>query len=457
MRRWAGGDLYSRMPRITLLRSCLAALLMTVPARWPAAGREDAADDDRRHAHAGAGLGDARAEAARGERARVPRVLREAYYDERGYIQCFLRWGANDGPDDAFENFNRWPELHALGADDEIRQMYLKAWEGMTRQYSEAKTKETPAGRDGHVCQGLLRRSPTGCTTAKALQLFNRISLSAPDLPALARAGEALRRVLHGHRSGGAELRPREEADSLDDQRQPRSAAAQGDGARLGRRSVRCDRVRRAPRREYATRSSSSTTANTPTSSATTSSTWRRRRCRPTRICSTGEAAYRTLARRLHGCVAGAHEAERRHHSELRRSRRHDRRQGSDGGGERLRVGLQPDQSGEGPARESQPHPVGARRIQQRAARHGRSEVCRRLARDDRHGELARARRRRQEGVSDDVRRRWLVWMAGRAVERRSAGSVVSGRCVRRIASGWPRIRRSSSSTARTPAIPRPS
>ena len=42
------------------------------------------------------------------------------YYDERGYLQAFLRWGANDGPDDAFENFNRWPELHALGADDEI-------------------------------------------------------------------------------------------------------------------------------------------------------------------------------------------------------------------------------------------------------------------------------------------------------------------------------------------------
>ena len=39
---------------------------------------------------------------------------------------AFVRWGANDGPDDAFENFNRWPELHALGASDEILQMYLK-------------------------------------------------------------------------------------------------------------------------------------------------------------------------------------------------------------------------------------------------------------------------------------------------------------------------------------------
>jgi hypothetical protein len=25
------------------------------------------------------------------------------YYDERGYFQHFVRWGANDGPDDAFE------------------------------------------------------------------------------------------------------------------------------------------------------------------------------------------------------------------------------------------------------------------------------------------------------------------------------------------------------------------
>ena len=24
------------------------------------------------------------------------------YYDGRGYVQCVLRWGADDGPDDAF-------------------------------------------------------------------------------------------------------------------------------------------------------------------------------------------------------------------------------------------------------------------------------------------------------------------------------------------------------------------
>jgi glucose-6-phosphate isomerase len=40
------------------------------------------------------------------------------YYDERGYFRHVVRWGANDGPDDAFENTAGWPELHALGASD---------------------------------------------------------------------------------------------------------------------------------------------------------------------------------------------------------------------------------------------------------------------------------------------------------------------------------------------------
>src|SRR5687767_9301982 len=72
------------------------------------------------------------------------------YFDERGYLLCFVRWGANDGPDDAFENFNHWPELHALGASDDIVQMYMKAHEGMIKQYTEAKTtKLVPAGVDG--------------------------------------------------------------------------------------------------------------------------------------------------------------------------------------------------------------------------------------------------------------------------------------------------------------------
>ena len=39
----------------------------------------------------------------------------ERYFDERGYLLADLRWGMNDGPDDAIENINRWPEMYALG------------------------------------------------------------------------------------------------------------------------------------------------------------------------------------------------------------------------------------------------------------------------------------------------------------------------------------------------------
>ena len=37
------------------------------------------------------------------------------YFDQRGYLLCVERWGGDDGPDDAIENCNDWPILHALG------------------------------------------------------------------------------------------------------------------------------------------------------------------------------------------------------------------------------------------------------------------------------------------------------------------------------------------------------
>ncbi len=71
------------------------------------------------------------------------------YFDERGYLLCVERWGGNDGPDDAIENCNDWPILHALGASDEIRTLYEKAWEGHLRQYTLAKTTHVPFAKDG--------------------------------------------------------------------------------------------------------------------------------------------------------------------------------------------------------------------------------------------------------------------------------------------------------------------
>jgi len=112
-------------------------------------------------------------------------ACREFYkrcFDERGYLQCFVRWGANDGPDDAFENFNGWEELHALGASDEILNMYLAGWEGMLKQYTEAKTTEVPSAREGMYYKDFQVQGDW-MHLGEGLQLFNRMGLSVPTDP----------------------------------------------------------------------------------------------------------------------------------------------------------------------------------------------------------------------------------------------------------------------------------
>jgi hypothetical protein len=101
------------------------------------------------------------------------------YFDDRGYLQCVVRWGANDGPDDAFENFNRWPELHALGASDEVLRMYIKGHEGLLKQYTEAKTVEVPIARQGMYYKDFIVQSDW-MHHGEGLQLFNRMGLSIP-------------------------------------------------------------------------------------------------------------------------------------------------------------------------------------------------------------------------------------------------------------------------------------
>jgi hypothetical protein len=101
------------------------------------------------------------------------------YFDDRGQLQIFVRWGANDGPDDAFENFNRWPELHALGASDAILQMYSKGHEGLIAQYTEARTTDVPIARQGMYQKEFIVQSDW-MHHGEGLQLFNRMGLSIP-------------------------------------------------------------------------------------------------------------------------------------------------------------------------------------------------------------------------------------------------------------------------------------
>ena len=81
--------------------------------------------------------------------ARAIEAFYHYYFDERGYLLCVPRWGGDDGPDDAAENFAKWPELHALGADDTVLELYKKAWDGHLLQYTEARTTDVEFARDG--------------------------------------------------------------------------------------------------------------------------------------------------------------------------------------------------------------------------------------------------------------------------------------------------------------------
>jgi len=104
------------------------------------------------------------------------------YYDSRGYVQCVLRWGADDGPDDAFENFAGWPELHALGGGDEVLRLYLKGHDGMIQQYTAAKTTQVPAGLHGMYYKEFSAQADW-MHLGEGLRVFNRMGLSVPNDP----------------------------------------------------------------------------------------------------------------------------------------------------------------------------------------------------------------------------------------------------------------------------------
>jgi hypothetical protein len=104
----------------------------------------------------------------------------EKYFDERGFLLCVERWGGDDGPDDAIENCLDWPILHALGASDDILEMYKRAWEGHLRQYTLAKTTDVPFARDGMY----YKEFPVMMDwlhNGEGLVVFNLQGLSDPD------------------------------------------------------------------------------------------------------------------------------------------------------------------------------------------------------------------------------------------------------------------------------------
>jgi hypothetical protein len=104
----------------------------------------------------------------------------QKYYDDRGYVQCVLRWGADDGPDDAFENFAGWPELHALGGSDDALRLYRRGLDGMIAQYTAARTTDVPAGRGGMYYKEFSAQADW-MHHGEGLRVFNRMGLSVPN------------------------------------------------------------------------------------------------------------------------------------------------------------------------------------------------------------------------------------------------------------------------------------
>ncbi len=101
------------------------------------------------------------------------------YFDDRGYLLAVERWGANDGPDDAIENVNDWPTLHALGASDRLLELSKKAFEGNVRQYTAARTVDVPFAREGMY----YKEFPVMTDwqhLSEGLSVFNLLGLSDP-------------------------------------------------------------------------------------------------------------------------------------------------------------------------------------------------------------------------------------------------------------------------------------
>ncbi|MCE7796751.1 hypothetical protein LWE61_09290 [Sphingobium sufflavum] len=115
-------------------------------------------------------------------------AFHDRYFNARHEIQAFLRWGANDGPDDAIEAINDWPYLYLAGADDRLLTLARAVQEAHFAQYSRARTTDVPMGRNGMY----VRDFPPQMDwqhISEGLTTFNLLGLCEPtDAKLIARA-----------------------------------------------------------------------------------------------------------------------------------------------------------------------------------------------------------------------------------------------------------------------------
>lgn len=155
-------------------------------------------------------------------------------------LRVFVRWGANDGPDDAAEATNDWVTLHALGAPDSLLTLAQRFWEGHIRQYTAARTVDVPIARAGmyfrefpvqmdwqHNSEGLTTFNMFGLSAPGDRRLFDRTRRYAdfftgrdPSAPNYDPAARAMRSMMTGSR--GPMLRPATPLDWAGDPFDPR-------------------------------------------------------------------------------------------------------------------------------------------------------------------------------------------------------------------------------------------
>ena len=335
------------------------------------------------------------------------------YYDERGYFKHVVRWGANDGPDDAFENTAGWPELHALGASDEILQLHLRSWEGMNRQFTEARTTDVPIGRQGMYYKDFSVQSDW-MHHGEALRTFNVTALSAPSLPAYQLRARTYAAFYMGEDA---------EAPNYDPQHRIIKSMINGSRGPMLRKATSLDWVGDpfdvskfvalhgensyeqflAHYQEYTDVVGDhflNLVATTLPLNA---------------YLIDNEPKYKRWLVEYMDAWRGADEAERRRHPELCGPRRDHRRARREVVEQRLRLGLQPGEPGHRQTRRPQPDSAGDGGVRQRAARHRRSEVRRCVAHDDRRGQCPLPDCRRPHASI----RRCAGMMAGTAGEPR--------------------------------------
>ena len=81
------------------------------------------------------------------------------YLDERGYLLHTPRNCSLDGPDDAIETFANWTLLPALGASENIYELFKKAHEGHLRQYKEVTSVTTKIAKNSDYFRDFRRQT----------------------------------------------------------------------------------------------------------------------------------------------------------------------------------------------------------------------------------------------------------------------------------------------------------